>query len=65
MDGVLAMLSSCLCLLQDESDANILPEFDMVMVVNAVSAAWDLLYQHHAHLLHPFLEHSGTATVLQ
>ncbi len=32
----------------------------MVMAANAVSAAWDVLYQHHVYLLRPFLDNPGT-----
>ena len=32
----------------------------MMMAANAVSAAWDVLYQHHVYLLHPFLDNPGT-----
>lgn len=43
--------------MQNEDDANVLPEIDVVMGTNAVAAAWEVLTQHL--LLLPFLESPG------
>ena len=45
---------------QDDTESNVLPEIDMLMTANALTAAWDLLLCHPLDLLQPFLQSQGT-----
>ena len=45
--------------LQDDDEANVLPEADVAMVARSIGASLDILQQDHAALLLPFLQKSG------
>ena len=45
--------------LQDDDEANVLPEADVTMVARSISASLDILEQDHAALLPPFLQDAG------
>ena len=45
--------------LQDDDEANVLPEADVTMVARAIGASLNILQQDHASLLLPFLQKSG------
>lgn len=45
--------------LQDDDEANILPEADVTMVTKSIAASWEVLQQDHAALLLPFLQNPG------
>ena len=45
--------------LQDDEEANILPEADVTMVTKSIAASWEILQQDHAALLPPFLQNPG------
>ena len=45
--------------LQDDDEANVLPEADVTMVARAIGACLNVLQQDHASLLLPFLQETG------
>lgn len=51
--------SHCIRCLQENDEANVLPEADVAMVAKSIAALWEMLIKNHALLLLPFLQNSG------